>query len=397
MQKLNLGLLFGGRSGEHEVSLQSARSIMDVLSPERYQVTQIGITRRGQWVTGAHALEDMQQGRNDRLTPVTLLNYADTPTLCAITPISSSTPLSRVDLSPIQSGIQGFEQLSQGQWIATPLSRLDILFPILHGSYGEDGCLQGLCEMLDLPYVGAGVLGSAVGMDKALFKDVMRAHGIPVLDSRLYTRRQIEQNAKAVLDEILASLPLPIFTKPANLGSSVGITCCRTQGELLEGLHEAAAYDRRILVERGLVSPREIEVAVLGNDHPQASIAGEIIPSDTFYSYDAKYVDGRSQLLIPAPLPEALHEQVRQLALAAYRAADCAGMARVDFLLTRETNELYLSEINTLPGFTPISMYPKLWQVSGLPYPDLIDRLVALALERKQEKDQLIREYRRAI
>ncbi len=373
MQKLKLGILFGGRSGEHQVSLESARSMLSVLSTERYQITPIGITRQGEWVTGPSVLEDLLSGRSDRLTPVTLLtNKIGDPTLYALRP--GQPP--RLE----------------------PFIQLDLLFPILHGSYGEDGSLQGLCEMIGLPYVGAGVLGSAVGMDKALFKDVMRAHGIPVLDSLVYTRRRIEQDAAAVVDEILQTLPLPIFTKPANLGSSVGITRCRTHSELLEGLHEAASYDRRVLVERGLVSPREIEVSVLGNDDPQASIAGEIIPSDEFYSYDAKYIDGRSQLLIPAALPEDLHQQVRQMAISAYRAADCAGMARVDFLVTRPQEqttqpEIYLSEMNTLPGFTQISMYPKLWEASGLPYPALIDRLVELALERKQEKDSLIREY----
>jgi D-alanine-D-alanine ligase len=370
MQKLKLGLIFGGRSGEHEVSLESARSILSVLSPERYQVTQIGINRQGQWVTGPHAIADLQQGRSDRLTPVLLFNSAESPTVYALSSDAS----------------------------ITPLTQLDVIFPILHGSYGEDGCLQGLCEMFNVPYVGAGVLASAVGMDKALFKDVMRAHGIPILDSLVYTSQQIKQQPERVLDEILSTLGSEglIFTKPANLGSSVGITRCRTRSELLEGLLEAASYDRRILVERGLVAPREIEVAVLGNDNPQASIAGEIIPGDEFYSYEAKYQNGRSQLLIPAPISDELQQQAQQIALCAYRATDCAGMARVDFLLDRQTDQLYLSEMNTLPGFTPISMYPKLWEASGLPYAKLVDRLIELALERKADRDRTQHIFRSA-
>jgi D-alanine-D-alanine ligase len=265
---------------------------------------------------------------------------------------------------------------------------------VLHGTFGEDGTIQGLLELADLAYVGAGVVGSAVGMDKGVFKDVMRANGIPVVDSILVLRRDIERQMEAVIARAEALAPYPLFVKPANLGSSVGVSKCRNRSDLIEGLLEAARYDRRILIERG-VNGREIEVSVLGNDDPQASIPGEIIPAADFYSYEAKYHDERSQLLIPAPISAQMTEQVQSLAVRAYKAIDCAGMARVDFLLDKDTDILYLNEINTIPGFTRISMYPKLWNASGISYPALVDRLIELALERKRERDRNQRRYER--
>jgi D-alanine-D-alanine ligase len=248
--------------------------------------------------------------------------------------------------------------------------------------------------MADLAYVGAGVLGSALGMDKGVFKDVMRANSIPVLENLVVLRSQIERDLAGVTAQAEALAPYPLFVKPANLGSSVGISKCLTRSDLVEGLLDAARFDRRVLVERG-VNGREIEVSVLGNDEPQASVPGEILPSREFYSYEAKYVDGTSGLLIPAPLPEDITHQVQDLAVRAYQAIDCAGMARVDFLLDRDTQELFLNEVNTIPGFTQISMYPKLWEVSGLSYPDLVDRLVELALARKADRDRTERRYRK--
>jgi D-alanine-D-alanine ligase len=372
--KLRLGVIFGGRSGEHEVSLMSARSIIAVLDPEKYEVTQVGITRQGQWLAGrnsagASPLDALQSGQTEGLARVTLLPEAGQKTLYAIRDAA---------------GGQRLEALAE----------LEVVFPVLHGTFGEDGTLQGLFELADLAYVGAGVLGSAVGMDKALFKEVMRASNLPVVESITAVRGQIEQDPQAVIAQAETLADYPLFTKPANLGSSVGITKCRNRSDLYEGLREAAAYDRRVLIERGISGAREIEVSVLGNSQPRASIVGEIRPAGDFYTYAAKYLDDRSELIIPAPLPEPLGEQIRQTAIRAYQAVDCAGMARVDFLLDPRTQEIYLSELNTVPGFTRISMYPKLWEASGLPYARLVDRLIELAIERKAERDHTERTYR---
>lgn len=372
MKKINVAILFGGRSGEHEVSLNSARSVIEVMDRQKYNLTLVGITHTGAWVTGEHVLEDLQAARYDRLIPVTLLSNAGAHTLYAV-----------------ETGAAGNKTLR-------PIVDLDVVFPVLHGTYGEDGTVQGMLEMIDIAYVGAGVLGSAVIMDKALFKELMRAHDIPVLESLTLNRSDIQQDLGKIISAAERLGPYPLFVKPANLGSSVGITRCRTRSELEEGLQEAAAFDRRVLVEQGLVNPLEVEVSVLGNDHPEASIPGQIRPSDDFYSYNAKYVDGLSELIIPAQIPADIAEAVRSLAVQAYRLADCSGMARADFLITPDTNEVYLNELNTIPGFTQISMYPKLWIASGLNYTDLIDRLIELAFERKAQKDHTIREYRRA-
>jgi D-alanine-D-alanine ligase len=364
--RLKIAVLFGGRSGEHEVSLNSARSVLAVLDPSRYEVIQVGVSHAGAWFSGPQALQALEEGREQDLTPVAILPDPSRPGLYALT------------------GRQGLELFSP----------IDVVFPVLHGTFGEDGTLQGLLEMADLAYVGAGVTGSAVGMDKGVFKDVMRANDIPVLDYVLVLRSEIEADLAEVIRRAESLGPYPLFTKPANLGSSVGISKCRSRSDLQEGLLEAAAYDRRVLVERGLEA-REIEVSVLGNDRPQASIPGEILPSREFYSYESKYLDGTSGLLIPAPLSAENAEQVRSLALQAYRAIDCAGMARVDFLLDKESGGLYLNEVNTIPGFTAISMYPKLWETSGLTYAGLVDRLIELALERKAERDRTERRFRR--
>jgi D-alanine-D-alanine ligase len=367
--KLRIGVIFGGRSGEHEVSLMSARSVLGVLDPARYQVTQIGITRDGAWLVGDDVLTALGTLSTTHLSPAAILPDTTRP------------------------GLYRLRDSQRGEWIEL-LTDLDVIFPVLHGTFGEDGTLQGLFELADLAYVGAGVLASSVGMDKALFKDVMKAHGVPVVDSILVTRREIENDLPSVIERAENLAPYPLFTKPSNLGSSVGITKCRSRNDLVEGLIDAARYDRRVLIERG-VNAREIEISVLGNEQPQASLPGEIIPSREFYSYEAKYIDGRSELLIPAPLTADQTAQVTELALRAYSAVDCAGMARVDFFLDRDSGQLFLSEINTIPGFTQISMYPKLWEASGLPYPKLVDRLIELALERKAERDRTERRYGR--
>jgi len=363
-QKLRVGVVFGGRSGEHEVSLVSARSVMAAFDPDRYEVVPIGITREGRWLAGPE-------------TMALLESEADTPPVyAALLP----------DPGP-QGALQRVSGPDGARTIA-PLAKLDVVFPVLHGPMGEDGTIQGLLEMADIPYVGNGVLASAVGMDKITFKDVMRANQIPVVEGVHFTRRAIAADLAAALDAVEAALPYPVFCKPANMGSSVGVGKAADRAGLAAALTEAARWDRRVLVERG-VDAREIEISVLGNDAPEASIAGEIVPCNEFYDFEAKYVDDDSELLIPAPIPDALMARLREVAVRAFTAIDGAGLARVDFLLERGGERFYLNEVNTLPGFTPISMYPKLWEATGLDYPALIDRLVTLALERHAEKRSL--------
>ena len=372
--KIRIGVIFGGRSGEHEVSLMSARSILSALDPDTYIVTQIGITHDGDWLVGENVLSAMIEGDYRNLNPGVLM------------PIPTRKELYTINIT-------GQREILQR------CTNLDVIFPVLHGTFGEDGTLQGLLELTDIAYVGAGVLGSSLGMDKGVFKDVMRANGVPVLDSIVVSKREIEEDTDSIIGQAEALATYPLFVKPANMGSSVGITKCKSRSDLFEGLLEAARYDRRVLIERG-VNAREIEVSVLGNEEPRASVPGEIIASREFYSYEAKYIDDNSNLIIPAPIPPELAQWVQQLAIQAYRVVDCAGMARVDFLLETnesqrgEPGEVYLNEINTIPGFTRISMYPKLWEESGLPYPALVDRLVELALERKAERNRIERRYR---
>ncbi len=365
-ERVQVGVIFGGRSGEHDVSLMSARSVLDALDRQKYTIIEIGIDPKGGWWAGEHVLEKLANHQTQALQPVTILPDPTRP---------------------------GLYQL-QGMAPRALLSRLDVVFPVLHGTFGEDGTLQGLLELADIAYVGAGVLASSLGMDKGVFKEVMRAHNIPVLESRVFLRSEIEHGLEQVIAQAETIAHYPLFVKPANLGSSVGITKCRTRSDLSEGLFEASRYDRRVLVERG-INGREIEVSVLGNDQPQASVPGEIIPAGDFYSYEAKYLDEHSRLLIPAPLTPEQQAQVEKIAVEAYLAIDGAGMARVDFLLDKDTGSLYLNEVNTIPGFTKISMYPKLWEASGLPYPQLVDRLIELALERKQDRNRTERHYRR--
>jgi len=269
----------------------------------------------------------------------------------------------------------------------TSIGALDVVFPVLHGPYGEDGTIQGLLELADIAYVGAGVVGSAVGMDKAIFKAVMVAHGIPILPYQLVQRGDWEADREAILDAVEGALSYPVFVKPCNLGSSVGVSKARSREELRLALDEAAAYDRRLLVEQG-IDAREIEVSVLGNEDPIASVPGEVVPGDEFYSYDDKYINDTAKLLIPAPLDAETVARIRQIAVDAYRAIDCAGLGRADFLLDKASGDLYMNEINTIPGFTSISMYPKLWEASGISYPELVDRLIQLALSRHADKQR---------
>lgn len=371
MSKIRIAILFGGRSGEHEVSLDSAQSVLAVLDPAKYEVYQVGITHDGTWLTGENARELMAKNQTDGLVPCTILP------------------------DPSKPGLHILRFADHGQ-VLEKLTDLDVVFPVLHGTYGEDGTMQGLLEMADLAYVGAGVTGSSVGMDKGVFKEVMRAIGIPVLESITLLRSEIEKDLEGSLKRAESVSAYPLFVKPANLGSSVGITKCNSRADLGEGLMEAAAYDRRVLVERG-IDGREVEVSVLGNDAPRVSIPGEVLPSREFYSYESKYVDGTSGLLIPAPLPSKTAENIRQMAIKAYTGIDCAGMARVDFFVEKKTDKIYINELNSIPGFTSISMYPKLWEAAGLPYTDLVDQLVELALERKANRDRTERRFRRTL
>lgn len=369
-KKIRVALIFGGRSGEHEVSLLSAASVAEAIDKEKYEVYSVGITPDGRWLTTGDPMKMLQSGEGD--TP--LLE----PAQAAVKTRELTVAEPRSALVP---GTQeaGFPQV-------------DVVFPVLHGPYGEDGTIQGLLEMADIPYVGAGVLGSALGMDKVAMKDVLSARGLPVVPSISLLAREWRARPEEVLRRVEREIGYPCFVKPANLGSSVGITKAHDRGELEEGLVLAARYDRRLLVEQG-VNAREIEVSVLGNDDPEASVPGEILPCNEFYDYAAKYLDGDSELLIPAPITPEQTQLVRELAIRAFKALDCAGMARADFLLCRDTARIYVNELNTIPGFTAISMYPKLWEASGLPYAQLIDRLMELAIERHEERSQLRTRY----
>ncbi len=362
-RKLRVGILFGGRSGEHEVSLVSARGIIDAIDRERYEIVLIGITREGRWVVGGDPLEALSTGQGAE----------DLSTV-------------RVSLEPGTS-FRGDFSIKELQ-----LQDLDVIFPVLHGPYGEDGTVQGLLEVLAIPYVGAGVLASAVAMDKAIARQLFVANGLPVLPYCVFLSRSWKSRPADVITECERTLQYPMFTKPANLGSSVGVNKVRNRTELEAGLDEAARYDRKIIVEQG-IEAREIEVSVLGNDTRIVSMPGEIIPSREFYSYAAKYLDNASQLLIPAPLSSREVQHVQEIALKACAAVDCAGMARVDFLMDKRTGEVWLSEINTIPGFTPISMYPKLWEASGISYSELIDRLIQLALERFEDRQRCVTRF----
>ncbi len=367
--KLRVAVIFGGRSSEHEVSLMSARSVLSALDPDKYTIMEIGITHNGTWLVGEEVLEAFYSGEFNHLTPITLIP------------------------DPSRNGLYLISKTNKEE-VLKHFADIDIFFPALHGSFGEDGTLQGLFEMAGVAYVGAGVLGSSVGMDKGVFKDVMRANDIPVVESMIVLRRELQNITDSMLNRIEKIAPYPLFTKPANMGSSVGVSKCHYRADVYEGLMEASRYDRRILVERG-IDAREIEISVLGNDDPIASIPGEIVPTAEFYSYEAKYHDEDSELIIPADVSTEVAEKLREIAIKAFKAIDCAGMARADFLIDRVTGEFYINEVNTIPGFTQISMYPKLWEASGLPYPSLIDRLIGFALERKRDRDATEWRYQR--
>jgi D-alanine-D-alanine ligase len=385
-KKLRVGILFGGRSGEHEVSLLSAASVLKAIDRKRFDVVPIGITKEGHWLASADAqglLEGDSSAIARRLragdpeaTPGARLLQQGMPMLLAPEPAGPESK--RTALSKADSSVSG--------------QSLDVVFPVLHGTFGEDGTIQGLFELAGIPYVGSGVLGSSAGMDKDVMKRLFAQVRLPIVKHVALLRSEWEKSPKKAVQRIEAVLKYPVFVKPANLGSSVGVIKAHDRKELGPALDEAAKYDRKLIGEQGVGGPRgakarELEVAVLGNDDPKASVVGEIIPGKEFYDYEAKYLSEGSVPVIPARLTKAESKQIREMAVAAFRACDLAGLARVDFLMEPGgRRRIYINEVNTLPGFTQISMYPKLWEATGVPYTELITRLIELALERDGEK-----------
>ena len=383
-KKLRVGVLFGGRSGEHEVSLLSAASILKAIDRKKFDVVPIGITKEGRWLAAADATgllegdrsivaRDLRAGDPDA-TPGAKLLHEGMPTLMAPEPANVTTGEFKRRLADRSSAI-------------------DVVFPVLHGTFGEDGTIQGLFELAGIAYVGSGVLGSSAGMDKDVMKRLFAQAGLPIVKHVTVLRSEWEASPRRTVARIESALKYPVFVKPANLGSSVGISKAHDRKELGPALDIAAKYDRKLIIEQGVGGQksraRELEVAVLGNDDPKASVVGEIIPGKEFYDYEAKYLSEGSVPVIPAKLTSAQAKKIREMAVAAFRACDLAGLARVDFLMEPDgKRRIYINEVNTLPGFTQISMYPKLWEATGIPYRDLISRLIELALERQRDKNR---------
>ena len=390
-KKLRIGILFGGRSGEHEVSLLSAASILKAIDRTKYDVVPVGITREGRWVTSDDA-QALLTGKSTPENPRLAGDPEATPTAAVIRRGEAIIvpPVPAESLQPLE--LSAATELAPHK----PTLDIDVVFPVLHGTFGEDGTIQGLFELADIAYVGSGVLGSAAGMDKDAMKKLFSAAGLPQTPYLSMLRSEWRADPKKATKRIETALKYPLFVKPANLGSSVGISKVHDRSELAPAMDLAAGFDRKLVIEQGVggpgAKPRELEVAVLGNDTPEASVVGEIVPGAEFYDYEAKYLSDSSVPIIPAKLTAAESKQIRQMAIEAFKACDCAGLARVDFLMEPAKKgkkpRIYLNEINTLPGFTSISMYPKLWASTGLPYKKLIDRLIQLAIERHKEKQQ---------
>lgn len=355
MRKLSVALIFGGKSGEHDVSRISASSIFKNINKEKYDIHTIGITKDGKWMYYSGSAENIENGKWEGLADKTV----------------------KINLIPNGNSKVGIEFNDGG------FKQIDVLFPVLHGPYGEDGKIQGLFDISNIPYVGCGVLASSVGMDKLICKKVFTQIGLPQVNYTYTTKWEFDISKNDELDRIEQTLNYPIFVKPANMGSSVGISKVSNRNELLIGINEALKYDRRIVLEQG-IDTREIEVAVLGNDEVKSSIAGEIIPAKDFYDYEDKYINGVSKLEIPANINAETMKKIRQMAIDAFKAIDGKGLSRVDFFIDKKDGEIYINEINTLPGFTNISMYPKLWDATGIQYTDLIDNLIKLAIEDRQ-------------
>ena len=394
MKKLRVGILFGGRSGEHEVSLLSAASVFNAIDKNKYEVVPIGITKEGHWVTAADA-ERLLKGQFSHHQERHLRAGDPETTPGAAVLASGQAVVVPPEPQPHGGSLTAFQTEASPhaltRRVADRAIDVDVIFPVLHGTFGEDGTIQGLLELADLAYVGAGVLGSAAGMDKDIMKSLFRAAGLPMVKHVTVLRADWEAQPKKVQKLVESKLKYPVFVKPANLGSSVGISKAHDGKELGPAIEEAAKFDRKIVIEQGVggnkQKAREIECSVLGNDQPRASVPGEIVPSKEFYDYDAKYLEEGSQLIIPAKLTKAETRKVQQLAMGAFKAVDCSGLARVDFLMEPgKSRKIYVNEINTMPGFTAISMYPKLWAASGLAYPELIERLIELGIERHEEK-----------
>lgn len=385
MKKIRVGVLFGGRSGEHEVSLLSAASVLKAINQQKYEIVPIGISKEGRWLTAPDA-ERLLRGEPAHPESGAHLRAGDP----GATPAAAVLARGEAFIVPPTPESHGLVPFESGARSGDHRIDVDVIFPVLHGTFGEDGTIQGLLELADIPYVGAGVLGSAAAMDKDVMKRLFVAAGLPIVKHVTVLRTQWEQDPKKVRKQIENKLKYPVFVKPANLGSSVGISKVRERDELGAAMNEAASYDRKIVIEEGVGGKkhkaREFECAVLGNDQPRASVVGEIVPGAEFYSYNAKYIDEGSKPLIPAPISRKVAKQVQEMAIRAFQAVDCSGLARVDFLMNPRNGKVYLNEINTMPGFTSISMYPKMWEASGLGYSDLIDELIQLALERHGEK-----------
>lgn len=360
--KIRVGIIFGGRSAEHQVSLVSATSIIEALDKRKYEIIPIGITPEGKWLSFPDILRMLKEGKGFRNLPERII-------------LPDPNRKGLVEINPTSHASQ-------------PVL-IDVVFPVLHGTYGEDGTIQGLFELANIPYVGAGVLGSSVGMDKVVTKQLCEYAGIPIVPYLSFVIKQYRTKRWWYIAEIERRIGYPCFIKPINLGSSVGISKAYTRKELLAAINFAGRYDRKILIEKSIEQSREIEVSVLGNDDPIASVPGEIISSNEFYDYDAKYVDGKSEAIVPAKLPKTVIDKLKEYAVRGFKAINCASMARIDFLVSKKTNKIYISEINTIPGFTSISMYPKLWKASGVSYSKLLDRLIGFALERHSEKKNL--------
>lgn len=358
-RKLRIAVVFGGQSDEHDVSIRSAQTVISALNGDRYDIVPIGITRSGQWLVEDDPMAALVSASRE-LSPGSVSDHGEL--VRAVAPVAGAHSLMSQSGQPV-----------------------DVVLPVLHGPFGEDGTIQGLLDVAGVPYVGSGVLGSAVAMDKAMTKHVLTQAGVPQLPWQLLTRKQVQDDQDRTVKSIGDSIGFPCFVKPANLGSSVGISRVVVEDALLPALEKAAHYDRRIVVEQG-VDARELELSVLGNENPIASVAGEVVPGGEFYDYDAKYIDDSTELIIPAKIEDDLLNALQEMAIRAFTVLDLAGLARVDFFVERNTGCIYLNEVNTLPGFTSISMYPMLWEASGLPIEELIQRLIELALERHAER-----------
>ncbi|THF78720.1 D-alanine--D-alanine ligase [Cohnella fermenti] len=378
--KVRVGLVYGGRSGEHEVSLQTALAVLKSFDYDKYELIPYYITKTGQWRSGP-LLQAPPSAVSELQFPAASAASADGSGAGG-----SSLVVTGSSLAPLLQGMS--DRVLSAEGAAAGDRAIDVMFPLLHGTFGEDGTIQGLFEMAGLPYVGAGVLASAVGMDKAAMKTMFAQAGLPQVGYRYFTRFQWNKDREGELAGIEELLGYPCFVKPANLGSSVGVSKARNREELIAAVQEALRYDRKVIIEE-FVDAREIEVSVLGNDDPRASVPGEIVSSNEFYDYKAKYIDGKSVMVIPAEIPPETAQTIRELAVRAFLAIDGSGLCRADFFLRRSDGALFINEVNTLPGFTPFSMYPLMWKETGLPYAELLDTLIRLAIERFEEKQAI--------